>query len=192
MSDETFARAAWNNGPRPELALEIALRHEGAQEDPGPPFNTGPVVTFAVERFTKRRPGEDKDRDGDGAPDKPNWAEWCAGFAWRCELDSGQDLELSHKPYEYLSCTSSWERAHTLPGYTFPTIEEILPGDLVWFGPADGHKFTHMGRVHRVDFQARVFYSIEGNAGPGSKSVSVERHAFEQASKCRRFARGPT
>lgn len=177
--------------PRPLIALEIALRHEGEKEDPGPPANTGKIVTFSVEKFTRRKPGEDKDRDGDGQPDKPHWAEWCAGLTWRCELDSGQDLNLSHKPYEYLSCTSSWERVQTMPGYTFPAIEEIQPGDLVWFGPADASKFTHMGRVQRVDVAARLFWSIEGNAGEHINAVAIVRHDFVKAGKCRRFARGP-
>lgn len=177
--------------PRPLIALALAMRHEGEKEDPGPPSNTGLIVTFSVEKFTKRKPGEDKDRDGDGQPDRPNWAEWCAGLAWRCELDSGQDLNLSHKPYEYLSCTSSWERVQTMEGYTFPTIEEIQPGDLVWFGNEDGSKFTHMGRVQRVDPAARLFWSIEGNAGEHINAVALIKHTFEKAGKCRRFARSP-
>lgn len=177
---------------RPARALRLALRYEGAAEDPGPPRNTGAIVTFAVEKFTKRRPGEDKDRDGDGEPDHPGWAEWCAGFAWRCELESGQDLQLARKPWQYLGCTDSWARVQGLPGYTFPTaLEELQPGDLVWFGPAAGGKLSHMGRIARVDLAGRYFRSIEGNAGEGSRSVALVRHDFLQPGRCRRFARGP-
>ena len=177
---------------RPQKALRIALSHEHEREDPPPaPANTDKIVRESVAPFTRRKPGEGPDRDGDGKPDNPAWAEWCAALAWRCELESGQDLQLSHKPYEYLSCTSSWERVQTMPGYTFPSIDEIQPGDLVWFGPADASKFSHMGRVARVDAAARVFWSIEGNAGEGARSCCVVRHDFEKAGKCRRFARGP-
>lgn len=177
---------------RPERALALARGCEHAAEDPAPaPPNTGAIVTFSVEMFTKRKPGEDQDRDGDGKPDHPGWAEWCAGFAWRCELESGQDLNLHERPWEFLSCTSSWARVQTLPGYTLPEPHEIAPGDLVWFGPEGKDTLSHMGRVHRTDPAAGVFWSIEGNAGEGARQVAIVRHHLSEPGHVRRFARGP-
>jgi hypothetical protein len=145
--------------PRPLRALHIARSHLHEREQGGK--NCGPIVDFSVERFTRRRPGQGHD---------PDWAQWCAGFAWRCELDAGQ--ELGHKDlYEYLSCRRSWARVATLPGYQqIHDVADAQPGDLIWFG---GDRPSHMGRVDHVDLDKRMLFTIEGNAGCHADRVAL-------------------
>lgn len=74
-------------------ALQEGLRWEGARETAP---NQGPVVAWAIEPWTTRRPGP--------------WSAWCAGFAATCVLQALRRRD----PFSQLAETQEWLQVGSL------------------------------------------------------------------------------
>jgi len=154
-----------------ETAVRILLSHVGEEETAQ---NVGPIVTWAVERFTHHRP-EDPLNGREG------WAAWCAGSIGRAYLEATEELGLDPAPIHdawSLECDTLWAR-HYSKGWawlwspTGPNARQPQAGDVIFLITQLGGKsrYHHTGEpdlrhVRLVtEVAGEVVRYVEGNGG---------------------------
>lgn len=138
----------------PERAYYKLLQHMGEKETLP---NRGPVVEWAISRFTKRKAG--------------SWSSWCAGAVCTSYLEAGSE---QMKELGSLSVQTLYDRMKKM-GLLYLSEENVLPkesprlGDLVFFGEKENlHHVALFCEIHHTtDADQRILKTyvstLDGN-----------------------------